>query len=430
MFARLNYMKKFLLGLLSILLLSLLFSFIYFLFTASSIAGCGCLNVTDGAKMVAAAPNNFNFPKASATPFIPAKTENALGDVATYLKENKGKTLTLTGDYDEAENHNNGKLGLDRAGSIKNYLVGLGVPAAQIALDKNMISDYSFPREKIWGHVDFDFKDGVVAATPAPKPAAPSTELRIVDSTGDPLNINYKENIAFKRNQYQVLKPLNGKVETAYKQTAAHLKKFPNKSIVLTGLYEKGETNTSSLTNLGVARANSVKNELVRLGASRKQIETKGRQIAKLPMLGGNINGGMEYVFKNRAADAKPDTRLAAIEKDWSVNPLVVYFKTNSDELIMNKKERQRLEDLIYYLDRKDNKSVVVEGHTDSRGSAQANQNLSQRRAKFIKDYLTGNGVNNKQMKAAGKGESRPIDKAENEKAWAKNRRVEVRLNK
>jgi outer membrane protein OmpA-like peptidoglycan-associated protein len=68
---------------------------------------------------------------------------------------------------------------------------------------------------------------------------------------------------------------------------------------------------------------------------------------------------------------------------------------------------------------------VRVEGHTDSRGSLAYNQQLSDARAKSVREYLLGKGVAAERLEAAGFGETVPVDPAENEDAWEKNRRVE-----
>ena len=69
--------------------------------------------------------------------------------------------------------------------------------------------------------------------------------------------------------------------------------------------------------------------------------------------------------------------------------------------------------------------SLRVEGHTDSRGGDNANLLHSQRRAKSVRQYLIAKGVKGKRLLSAGLGETQPIDSAENEEAWSKNRRVE-----
>ena len=70
-----------------------------------------------------------------------------------------------------------------------------------------------------------------------------------------------------------------------------------------------------------------------------------------------------------------------------------------------------------------------ISGYTDSRGSLEYNDKLSQRRADTIRDMLLEKGFPADRMKAVGYGERRlQIPNAETEEEHAQNRRVEVRI--
>ena len=67
-------------------------------------------------------------------------------------------------------------------------------------------------------------------------------------------------------------------------------------------------------------------------------------------------------------------------------------------------------------------------GHTDSRGSAAYNQNLSERRAQSVQDFILERRQDLQgSLEARGEGESRLLAPADTERAHALNRRVEVR---
>ena len=75
----------------------------------------------------------------------------------------------------------------------------------------------------------------------------------------------------------------------------------------------------------------------------------------------------------------------------------------------------------------KHNRVVVeVAGHTDSIGSEEYNQGLSERRANAVKDYLVAQGVTATRLTARGYGELRPIASNDTEEGRAENRRVEL----
>ncbi len=73
--------------------------------------------------------------------------------------------------------------------------------------------------------------------------------------------------------------------------------------------------------------------------------------------------------------------------------------------------------------------AIRITGHTDSLGSAAYNQQLSQRRANSVKDYLIKQGIDGKLISATGLGESRPIASNATPEGRARNRRVEISIS-
>jgi len=72
--------------------------------------------------------------------------------------------------------------------------------------------------------------------------------------------------------------------------------------------------------------------------------------------------------------------------------------------------------------------TIVISGHTDSTGSEQYNQALSERRANAVKNALVGMGVNPARMTTIGYGKSRPVASNASEAGRQLNRRVELRI--
>ncbi|MEM9491347.1 MAG: OmpA family protein, partial [Myxococcota bacterium] len=68
---------------------------------------------------------------------------------------------------------------------------------------------------------------------------------------------------------------------------------------------------------------------------------------------------------------------------------------------------------------------IEIQGHTDERGPAAYNLELSQRRSESVVRFLVSAGVSGDKLQARGFGESQPIDRGRNPRAWAANRRVE-----
>jgi outer membrane protein OmpA-like peptidoglycan-associated protein len=84
------------------------------------------------------------------------------------------------------------------------------------------------------------------------------------------------------------------------------------------------------------------------------------------------------------------------------------------------------LEKLIAFLNEYPKRTVTIEGYTDSIGSLNYNQRLSQRRADSVKTYLVGQGIGSMRLVASGKGEAAPVAGNESADGRQQNRRVEV----
>lgn len=73
---------------------------------------------------------------------------------------------------------------------------------------------------------------------------------------------------------------------------------------------------------------------------------------------------------------------------------------------------------------------IIINGHTDSQGSASYNKTLSTNRAESVKAYFVGKGIAAERLEAFGKGEEEPIADNSTQLGRAANRRVEFKLKK
>lgn len=71
-------------------------------------------------------------------------------------------------------------------------------------------------------------------------------------------------------------------------------------------------------------------------------------------------------------------------------------------------------------------RNLVVEGHTDSKGTDAYNQNLSQLRSNAVREYLVQRGYPANRIQSQGRGEGSPITKNDSPDGRANNRRVEI----
>ena len=103
-----------------------------------------------------------------------------------------------------------------------------------------------------------------------------------------------------------------------------------------------------------------------------------------------------------------------------------VRFETNSDRLRPG--AERTLNDAADTLIRNPNLLTEVAGYTDSRGEANYNRGLSERRAKTVRDYLINHGVDSSRLTWRGYGESDPIANNETAEGRDQNRRVVLRI--
>lgn len=94
------------------------------------------------------------------------------------------------------------------------------------------------------------------------------------------------------------------------------------------------------------------------------------------------------------------------------------------DQATLSQEARAKLKQNADWIKKNGQYTIQIEGHTDSRGSVEYNLSLGERRAKSVKSYLEGLGVEAKRMTIISYGEEKPIDAGDSEGAWSKNRRA------
>lgn len=86
------------------------------------------------------------------------------------------------------------------------------------------------------------------------------------------------------------------------------------------------------------------------------------------------------------------------------------------------------LDRVVEFAQGKPGSRILIEGHTDSTGSANLNQSLSQQRAESVRRALIDLGVDASRIQATGYGQTRPVADNATEQGRSRNRRVDVIL--
>lgn len=96
------------------------------------------------------------------------------------------------------------------------------------------------------------------------------------------------------------------------------------------------------------------------------------------------------------------------------------------DSYALTAASKTNLLEMANILNKYQETEVEIDGHTDSKGAENYNQNLSEQRAAAVADYLASKGVSRTRFTVKGYGEDSPVADNTTEEGRAKNRRVEV----
>lgn len=104
-----------------------------------------------------------------------------------------------------------------------------------------------------------------------------------------------------------------------------------------------------------------------------------------------------------------------------------VLFTSGRDDLQPG--DMGNLNKVVDFLDKYPDRRVAIHGYTDSRGSEEYNQGLSERRANSVKAYLAAQGIDSMRLSASGMGQTAPVAGNDSGAGRQQNRRVEVTIS-
>ena len=103
-----------------------------------------------------------------------------------------------------------------------------------------------------------------------------------------------------------------------------------------------------------------------------------------------------------------------------------IFFESDSHQLLPA--SLSELNKVHEFLNHHSAIGIEISGHTDSTGSAEHNQKLSEQRAQAVVDFLMEKGIAEQRLKAEGYGDRNPVAENSTEEGRAKNRRTELRI--
>ena len=148
--------------------------------------------------------------------------------------------------------------------------------------------------------------------------------------------------------------------------------------------------------------------------------------------VGALAGGGVGYymdVQEKKLRDRMAGTGVTVTRMGDNITlnmPSNITFALNSSDL--NAQFFNALDGVSMVLKEYDKTVIEVAGHTDSSGSDQYNQALSERRAQSVAGYLSSHGVKTQRLITLGAGEGHPVASNDSEQGRASNRRVELTI--
>ena len=187
------------------------------------------------------------------------------------------------------------------------------------------------------------------------------------------------------------------------------------KILRIEGPYFADETNATTFENLGLARADAVKQLLVDTIPSEK-MEIASKLVnflddAKTKSFGGTV---LNWKVRNE--------NIQEID-----NKVLIYFPYNSTKKIDNANINSYLGNVAKVM-AGNNKKVTLTGHTDNVGNPAFNKKLGLQRAVSMKNLLVKLGIDADRISVASQGQAQPIATNDTEEGRQKNRRVELEI--
>lgn len=166
------------------------------------------------------------------------------------------------------------------------------------------------------------------------------------------------------------------------------------------------------------------------LQAMEKQAEVA--QVTELRQMKGALSTaqqGQKEAEVKAAAAALELARLASVKQEDRGMVITlsgsVLFASDKAELLPA--AQQRLAEVAKALNEGNRDAhMVVEGHTDAKGSETYNLDLSARRAQAVRSYLVSQGISENRIRSEGLGFTRPVADNKSAEGRANNRRVEI----
>lgn len=245
---------------------------------------------------------------------------------------------------------------------------------------------------------------------------------------GSGIDYHTNDNIKFLKNSFAVVLPVSDSVSIGVENLKTFLIANPKQKVTITGYATSDEKNTTTYENLGLARANDIKKFFVSKGLSASQFDTKGTIIDKWKTSSDTLLGPAEYTFEVLEAAPAVTDEWVILKDKINGDPLILHFSTNKSSNNLSDAEKQKVADLVKYMEHVKGAVILAVGHSDNVGNRDSNVALGQKRAEFSKNYLSKKGIDGSRITTESKGPDEPIGENTTPEGKADNRRTVITI--
>jgi outer membrane protein OmpA-like peptidoglycan-associated protein len=168
------------------------------------------------------------------------------------------------------------------------------------------------------------------------------------------------------------------------------------------------------------------------LGAATSSKKDRSKAVLLGAGIGAIAGGGVGAYMDKQEQKLRQQLRGSGVSVTREGNNIILNMPSNItfdfDSAQLKPQFDNTLDSVTLVLNQYTSTLITIRGYTDSIGSAQYNQQLSERRALAVAQYLAQKGVAQQRLAAVGFGKSNPIASNATPEGRAQNRRVELEL--
>lgn len=189
------------------------------------------------------------------------------------------------------------------------------------------------------------------------------------------------------------------------------------------GFYGHKEENHSLFPNLGLARANNLKKLFLDRNIDGSRIHIDGKKMkSEDPEIVSTLNLA---VIEN----GKPMGNATEYKVQFEHNPIILYFKPGTDELVLSDEQRESIYDLSQFMSLDKKLQVDLSCHEVSASSREKNNTLSKEKGQIVWKQLMESGMDVSRMNVIAYGQDRVISSNNTPEGKAKNSRIEISID-